>query len=86
MQNNTKNKITDLNDHLFLQLERLNDEELSGDKLKEEIARAKVISSVSSQIIQGARVIIEAMRVVQEGLVKRPPRMLGVEGYEETEI
>jgi len=86
MKNNTKNKITDLNDHLFLQLERLGDEELTGDKLCEEIARAKAISSLSSQIIQGSRVIIEAMRVVHEGLVKKPPRMLGVEGYEEEEV
>ena len=83
MKNNTKNKITDLNDHLFLQLERLNDEALKGDELKEEIARAKVVSAVSSQIIQGARATIEAMRVVHEGLVKHPPRMLGVSGYDE---
>jgi len=83
MKNNTKNRMTDLNNHLFLQLERLNNEELIGDKLKEEIARAKVISAVSSQIIQGARVTIDAMRIVYDGRVKNPPRMLGVEGCEE---
>ena len=33
-----KNKITDLNNHLFAELERLSDEELKGDELKAEIA------------------------------------------------
>lgn len=34
-----KNKPVDLNNHLFAQLERLGDEDLSGDDLKQEIER-----------------------------------------------
>lgn len=44
------NKQIDLDNHLFEELERLNDDELTGDRLKEEVARAKAIANIASQI------------------------------------
>lgn len=83
MKNNTKNKMADLNDHLFIQMERLNDDDLKGDKLKEEIVRAKAVSGVANQIINNARVCIDGMKAFNEGLIKKAPRMLGFEVNEE---
>ena len=43
-----KNKLVDLNNHLFAELERLSDEDLQGDELTAEIDRAKAITGVSN--------------------------------------
>jgi hypothetical protein len=63
-----KNTLGDLNNHLFAQLERLNDEELKGDALQEEITRAKAINSVASQIIANGSLVLEAERLNDERL------------------
>lgn len=58
-----KNKISDLNNHLFAQLERISDESLSGDKLKEEIERARAVSNVAQRITDNARLTLDAVRI-----------------------
>ena len=45
-----KNKLTDLNNHLFMALERLNDEDLTSEQLEQETMRAKAMVDVSTQI------------------------------------
>ncbi|MDK6688308.1 hypothetical protein QP246_02390 [Aerococcus urinae] len=62
----TRNKSTDLNNHLFEQLERLNDESLSDEELKKEIERSKAMANVSTQIIDNSRLALEATKFKAE--------------------
>lgn len=61
-----KNKIQDLNDHLFAQLERLNDEDLTQEQLEKEIQRSKAVTAVSNQIINDAKLALDATRLQVE--------------------
>jgi hypothetical protein len=71
-----KNKLSDLNDHLFAEIERLGDEELLGKKLTEEINRAKAITDVAGQIIAGGSLLLKA-HVVKDGMAgKKLPLQL----------
>lgn len=53
-----KNKLIDLNNHLFAQLERLGDEKLTDEQLKHEITRTKAISSIASNIVNNAQLAL----------------------------
>jgi 2-iminoacetate synthase ThiH len=46
-----RNKLSDLNDHLFEQLERLSDEDLTEEQLEKEIKRAKAVSGIAKILI-----------------------------------
>lgn len=58
-----KNKLSDLNNHLFAEIERLGDEDLTGDELKQEVDRAKAISGIASQIIDNASLNLKAVEL-----------------------
>ena len=61
-----KNNITDLANHLFAELERLGDEELEGEKLDKEIERAKAIALVGRQLVDAAKVAVDATKLKAE--------------------
>lgn len=63
-----QNKLSDLNNHLFAQLERLGDEELAGDKLAEEINRAKAVTDVAQQIIANGSLVLKAKIAAEDSL------------------
>ena len=63
-----RNTLGDLNNHLFMQLEKLSDEDLKGEELKEEVTRTKAISLISKQIIDNGTLVLEAKKVAEESL------------------
>ena len=53
----------DLNNHLFEQMERLNDDELSNEELEKEIKRAKAMTDISGQIFENAALGLSAEKL-----------------------
>ncbi|MCK9327246.1 MAG: hypothetical protein M0P69_17270 [Bacteroidales bacterium] len=78
-----KNTLGDLNNHLFAQLERLSDEDIKGEQLKEEIVRAKAVTGLASQIIANGTLVLKGRQLQLEYCVdddagerKKMPKML----------
>jgi hypothetical protein len=69
-----KNKLTDLNDHLFAQLERLSDESLSAEEIAKEVQRAQAVVQVADCIVANAGVQLKAVQLAADhgGFVKVP--------------
>lgn len=59
-----KNKLSDLNDHLFAQIERLGDTDINGDELKAEINRSKAMAQIATQIVNSAKITVDAMKLL----------------------
>ena len=63
-----KNKLTDLNNYLFEELERSNDDENISEieNFEKEIKRSKAITDVASHIISNANTLLEASKLAAE--------------------
>lgn len=58
------NRLTDLNSHLFAQLERLGVENLDQEGIEREVKRTKAIVDLSAQVIDNATVAIKGAELV----------------------
>lgn len=61
-----KNELIDLNNHLFAQLERLSEENISNDDLEREVTRSKALLNVASGIVDIGRLAVDAQKVFSE--------------------
>ena len=73
-----RNKLSDLSDHLFEQMERLNDAMLKGENLKEEVSRTNAMTDISMQLIEVGKLQLEAKKLVVDlrGTDEKMPRLL----------
>ncbi|MED5545746.1 MAG: hypothetical protein VYD90_10895 [Pseudomonadota bacterium] len=78
-----KNKLTDLNDHLFMQLERLGDEGMDADKIEQEAKRADAMVQVADQIIRNADLQLKAANLIANHGDRFRPMLPMIEGKAE---
>lgn len=57
-----KNKISDLRDHLFAALERIDDDTLTPEQISAEVNKAKAISAIGSVIINSAKIEVDFIK------------------------
>ncbi len=82
--NRMKNKLEDLNNHLFEQIERLNDEDLDDIQLSKEIKRADAMAKLATQIVNNAKTQVDAVKVVLEYTgEKKDLNLIPMVGYAE---
>jgi hypothetical protein len=71
-----KNKLIDLNNHLFSQLERLSDENITLEELLKEAERSKLIVGISREIISNSKLALDAQIAIGENKIKTAPEMI----------
>lgn len=76
----TKNKLGDLNDHLFAALERLADEDLTAEQIATEAARAQAIVALADQITENARARLAGAKLFAEHGDKILPHLPSIGG------
>jgi hypothetical protein len=74
-----KNKLSDLNDHLFAQIERLADEDLTPEEIEQEATRGAAIVAVADQILRGASLQIQAAKILSDHGLDPTSRLPAIE-------
>ena len=74
-----KNTLSDVHNHMMVQLEALSEESLQGDALDAAILRAKASCGIAGAITANARLVLDAYEAQAEAMGSRagpPPAML----------
>jgi hypothetical protein len=75
-----RNKLLDLNDHLFEAIEWLGDRDIKGEALNEEIRRSEAKCKVAQQIIANGNLVVNAIKTADGFIDKKtklPPMLTG---------
>lgn len=81
-----KNSLTDLNNYLFEQIERLQDDSLDDAALEKEIRRGEAVTSVAETIIENAGMQLRAAKFASEmGIEVKPTIALSLTGSTDTD-
>lgn len=82
-----RNKLADLNNHLFAQLERLGEEDLTVEEIHKEVSRGKAICYLASSVIKNAKTQIDALKLVADGeyTVNELPELIGMASRQKPE-
>ena len=76
----TKNTLSDLNDYLFMEIEKLSDDDLSDDEIKRECTKARAIQGLAHAVINNAKLVLDAKKLdIKEGEHVAPRILLGNE-------
>lgn len=75
------NNLQDLNDMLFNQLVRLDNDNLNQEELKREQGRAKAMVNIGTVIVNNANTVLKAEQIYDQrvGTDLKMPRMIGIE-------
>lgn len=74
-----RNSLGDLNDYLFEQIERVNDDGLTGKELDEQLKKSKAVVEIGKTIVQNANVVLRAAIASQVDLVQVPETIVNKE-------
>lgn len=63
-----KRSLADLNEYLFDELDRLSNEDLSGDELSLEVNRSNAITRIAERVIASADIAIRALKLKEDAM------------------
>jgi hypothetical protein len=61
-----KSRLSDLNDHLFAQIERLSQEDLTAEQIDTEVKRGNSIVAAADQILRHATLQVQAAKILSD--------------------
>lgn len=61
-----KNKLSDLNDILFAQLERLTNDDLPADQIEQEVSRTQSVVQIADRIVDTARLQLDGAKFIAD--------------------